>query len=89
MRDRLRSIIATELEVPLDTVPADATAETFQPWDSLGQMRIVVAIEEQLGVRFATAEIAELMGHRDGTMLAKVYAHLDRNDAHLKKALED
>jgi integrase len=33
--------------------------------------------------------IAELMGHRDGTMLAKVYAHLDRNDAHLKKALED
>jgi integrase len=33
--------------------------------------------------------IAELMGHRDGTMLAKVYAHLDRNDAHLKKALAD
>jgi len=33
--------------------------------------------------------IAELMGHRDGTMLAKVYAHLDRNDAHLKRALED
>jgi integrase/recombinase XerC len=33
--------------------------------------------------------IAELMGHRDGTMLVKVYAHLDRNDAHLKRALED
>lgn len=33
--------------------------------------------------------IAELMGHRDGTMLAKVYAHLDRNIAHLKKALVD
>jgi integrase len=33
--------------------------------------------------------IAELMGHRDGTMLAKVYANLDWNDAHLKKALED
>jgi integrase len=33
--------------------------------------------------------IVELMGHRAGTMLAKVYAHLDRNDAHLKRALED
>ena len=33
--------------------------------------------------------IAELMSHRDGTMLAKVYAYLDRNDAHLKRALED
>lgn len=33
--------------------------------------------------------IAELMGHCDRTMLVKVYAHLDRNDAHLKRALED
>ena len=33
--------------------------------------------------------VAELMGHRDGTMLAKVYGHLDRNTDHLKKALED
>lgn len=32
--------------------------------------------------------VAELMGHRDGTMLARVYGHLDRNVGHLKKALE-
>jgi hypothetical protein len=29
------------------------------------------------------------MGHRDGTMLAKVYGRLDRNVEHLKKALAD
>ena len=33
--------------------------------------------------------VAELMGHCDGTMLAKVYGHLDRDVAHLKKALAD
>jgi hypothetical protein len=33
--------------------------------------------------------VAELMGHRDGTMLAKVYGHLDRNVDHLKRALSD
>jgi integrase len=33
--------------------------------------------------------VAELMGHRDGTTLGKVYGHLDRNVGHLKKALED
>jgi integrase len=33
--------------------------------------------------------IAELMGHRDGAMLAKVYGHLDRNIDYLKKVLED
>ena len=33
--------------------------------------------------------IAELMGHRDGTMISKVYGHLDRQTDHLKKALVD
>lgn len=31
--------------------------------------------------------VAEIMGHRDGTMLARVYAHLDQDDEHLRKAL--
>jgi len=31
--------------------------------------------------------VAELLGHADGTMLAKVYAHLDQADDHLRKAL--
>lgn len=74
MRDRLRSIIAAELDVPLDSVPLDASAETFQPWDSLGHMRIVVAVEEQLAVRFTTAEIPEL------TSIAKLVAALAARD---------
>lgn len=31
--------------------------------------------------------IAELLGHADGTTLAKVYAHLSQADDHLRKAL--
>jgi site-specific recombinase XerD len=31
--------------------------------------------------------VAELLGHSDGTMLAKVYQHLDQSDAHLREAL--
>lgn len=33
--------------------------------------------------------VACLMGHTDGSMLAKVYSHIDKDDAHLKKALAD
>jgi integrase/recombinase XerC len=31
--------------------------------------------------------VSELLGHSDGTMLAKVYQHLDQSDAHLREAL--
>jgi hypothetical protein len=33
--------------------------------------------------------IVALKGHTDGSMLAKVYSHVDQNDAHLKRALAD
>lgn len=31
--------------------------------------------------------VAALMGHSDGSMLAKVYSHIEQDDAHLKRAL--
>lgn len=60
LRERLRTIIATELDLPEVDVPLGASAETLPAWDSLGHMRIVVAVEDALGVRFATGEIPEL-----------------------------
>ncbi len=33
--------------------------------------------------------IAALMGHRDGSMLAKVYSHIDKDVVYLRKALEE
>jgi integrase len=33
--------------------------------------------------------ISQLMGHADGSMLARVYGHLDKNVDFLKKALDD
>lgn len=33
--------------------------------------------------------VAALMGHTDGSMLAKIYSHLDKDTEHLKRALAD
>lgn len=33
--------------------------------------------------------IAAIMGHTDGSMLAKIYSHISDDEAHLKKALQD
>lgn len=73
MRDRLRSIIATELDLPEAEVPLDASAESLAAWDSLGHLRIVVAIEDAFGVKFATAEIPHL------TSLDKLATALEAN----------
>lgn len=33
--------------------------------------------------------VAAIMGHTDGSMLAKIYSHISDDEAHLKKALQD
>jgi integrase len=33
--------------------------------------------------------VAALMGHADGSMLAKIYSHISEDEVHLKKALQD
>lgn len=33
--------------------------------------------------------LTALMGHSDGSMISKIYSHVEKDDAYLKKALED
>lgn len=52
------SIIAKALELPADQVKEDDSIETIEGWDSLGQLNILVALDEKFSGR--VSEIAEL-----------------------------
>lgn len=43
----------------------------------------------KLKARHGHLEIAATMGHTDGSMLAKVYSHVDEDDEHLRQVLVD
>lgn len=60
LTEKLRAIIARELELPEGSVAADASAEALEAWDSLGHMKLIMAVEQEFSVRFATAEIPAL-----------------------------
>ena len=66
-----RSVIAAALEIPPEGVPADGTIETVPSWDSIGHVRIILAIETYRGERLPPEEmlraidvpsVAELLG---------------------------
>jgi len=52
MSDRVRTIVAEVLGVDEREVDEDTSAVTLAEWDSLRHMNLVVALEEELGVRF-------------------------------------
>ena len=55
-----RTLVAEAIERPRDHVPANGTIETVEGWDSLGHMRIMLALEARLGRPMETEEILEL-----------------------------
>ena len=52
----------------------DLTAADVENWDSIHHVEMIIAVEEALGIRFATAEVARLKqpGQSAGTLIRMV-----------------
>ena len=52
----------------------DLTAAEVEQWDSIHHVDMIIAVEEALGIRFATAEVARLKqpGQSAGTLIRMV-----------------
>ena len=61
---QVRQCVATVFNVDVKTVTPESTYETLPGWDSLGHLRLIMAVEEAFAVRFATDEIPTLLGVR-------------------------
>ena len=60
-----RSILARALNVTAETIGDRATIDELESWDSLGHMRLVLEIEQQLKRELSPMEIVELASLAD------------------------
>lgn len=58
--ERIKSAIAATFEIPVETICDDSSNQTVEKWDSIGQINLVMALEQELGLNFTMEEIAEL-----------------------------
>lgn len=48
--NRLRSIVADTLNVPLDSVTLNTGADNLTAWDSFGHLNVILALEQEFSV---------------------------------------
>lgn len=60
MRERVRETIATVWGLAAVDVPPDASAETFDGWDSLRHLELMLELELGFGVRIPADQVPEL-----------------------------
>jgi acyl carrier protein len=57
---RIQRIFREVFENDALQVHDDLSAQTLADWDSLAQVKLILGLEEEFGVKFTTAEVAEL-----------------------------
>jgi acyl carrier protein len=60
MFDRVCTIISGELGCSLSDLQLNATADDVDGWDSLAHARLIMALEDKLGVRFPGERLFDL-----------------------------
>jgi acyl carrier protein len=68
---RARKIVAGAIGVPENDLPGDAAIGQWGPWDSLAHMRIIMALEDDLGVILAMTTVVEISNLTD---IEKLYS---------------
>lgn len=58
--EKIRTIIAKALNVESGTITDTLAMEDIEEWDSMGNMAIIAAIEENLGIEFPIDDLFEL-----------------------------
>lgn len=56
MEEKLKKLLAVLLEVDEQNFDESSSAKTVNKWDSLMQMNIIVAIEEEFDIEFSEEE---------------------------------
>jgi acyl carrier protein len=61
MTDRLATVFAETLKLPVSVISDETSPENTMQWDSLAAMDLVTAIEEMFSVELSTREIMAMM----------------------------
>jgi acyl carrier protein len=59
-REKVFRTVSTILNHPLDKIDEDTSPDTVPAWDSLKHMKLMLALEEELGVQFSPTQIIEM-----------------------------
>jgi acyl carrier protein len=59
----LKQVLGSVLNLPVEAIGQDTSAETVADWGSLAQLNLVLALEEEFGIEIPDEDAAELTSY--------------------------
>ena len=61
LQERVRRVVSNIMAVPLESVTLESSAESVESWDSLRHMNLILALEQEFGVRFEDDQVVKIL----------------------------
>jgi len=61
MENKIKKVLADVLMVDIELIDDNASPETIEQWDSLKQMNIVIALEEEFDICISDEDVIEML----------------------------
>ena len=58
--DQVRRLAAELFDAPLNSISAASTPATLENWDSIQQLNLILALEDQFGIRFEPEDMEKM-----------------------------
>ena len=64
MEERIKKVMASVFNMDISEIDNDVSPDSIKTWDSLKHMTLVLALEEEFGIRFKQEQILELLSFK-------------------------
>jgi acyl carrier protein len=64
MDEKVREIMSVILEIDAGEINNQTSTETIDSWDSMNQMNLITALEDEFNIHFGDDEISELISYK-------------------------
>lgn len=61
IKQRIKNVMAAVFNIEVADIPADCSYGSFDRWDSLGHLNLVIALEEEFDIRFNDDEVPDML----------------------------
>jgi|TARA_Y100000031_G_C8214513_1_gene382663 acyl carrier protein len=61
MEDKVFEIVSKVMGIPMSNVNIDSSPDTIVEWDSLKNINLMMALEEEFDVQFSPEEISDML----------------------------
>jgi len=64
LEDRVKDVMSSVFDIPKKNIEENASPDNIESWDSLKQMNLMIALEEEFEIGFKDEDIIEMINYK-------------------------